>query len=184
MKRAVAAEVRGRRKWHELTLFRSSLLLLFLTAFAAAEDAPGCIPFEQAAKHLGQKQCVTGRVLHVEQTQGATFLDFCSDYRVCPLTVVAFRGDLRRIGDLRHLAGQLVQIQGKIEEYEGRVEIQLENARQLLGAAAKLPPLPKEYDVTQRGRASTGDYNLPRSKRRPSRKRQPHISAEDPTLPE
>jgi len=183
MKRAVAAEVREPHKWHRLALSRPSLLLLFLTAFAAANDATGCIPFEQAAKHVGQKHCVTGRV-HVEETPDATFLDFCSDYRVCPFTVVAFRGDLHRIGDLHHLDGQLVQIEGRIEEYEGRAEIQLENARQLLGAAAKLPPLPKGYDVTQRGHASAGSYTLPHSKRRLSRKRQPDISAEDPTLPE
>jgi hypothetical protein len=160
------------------------LLALFLSAFVAAEDVPACIPFEQAAKHLGQKHCVTGRVLRVTRTHGATFLDFCSDYRVCPFTVVAFAGDLRRIGDLRRLAGEQVQIEGKIEEYEGRAEIQLENARQLLGAAGKLPPLPKEYDVAQRGHVSAGDFSLPRSKRRPARKRSPDISAEDPSLPE
>jgi hypothetical protein len=181
---ALAPEVRERRASRDLALFRAYLLVLLLPLVARADDIAACIPFDQAAKHVGQKHCVTGRVLHVKQTQNATFLDFCTDYRVCPFTVVAFRGDLRRIGDLRHLAGQIVQIEGKIEDYEGRAEIQLENVRQLLGAAGKLPPLPKAYDVTQRGHASAGDYTLPRSKRRPSRKRQPDISAEDPTQPE
>jgi hypothetical protein len=166
-------------------LFRFCLLLLLLPLVARAEDAATCIPFDQASKHIGKKHCVTGRVLHVKQTAKVTFLDFCSDYHVCPFTVVAFRGDLRRIGDLRSLTGQFIQIEGRIEEYEGRAEIQLENARQLLGAVGKLPPLPKEYDVTQRGHTSAGDYNLPHSKRRPGRKRQAAgISPEDPTLPE
>jgi hypothetical protein len=158
---------------------------VFFANPARGDEPPACIPFHEAQKHLGQKHCVTGRVLHVTQTRGATFLDFCSDYRVCPFTVVAFTGDLRRIGDLRGLAGQQIQIEGKIDEYDGRAEIQLENARQLLGATAKLPPLPKEYDVTQRGHAVAGDYTLPRSKRRPARRKQTAgISPEDPSLPE
>lgn len=166
------------------------MIVAFLWAFvffgpARADETTACIPFQDARKHLGQKHCVSGRVLHVTRTRGATFLDFCSDYRVCPFTVVAFTGDLRRIGDLSGLAGQEIQIQGRIEEYDGRAEIKLENAGQLQGAAARLPPLPKEYDVTQRGHANAGDYTLPRSKRRPARKRQSTgISPEDPTLPD
>jgi hypothetical protein len=184
MIRLLSPQVCESRASRALRLCRFCVLVLLLPLIASAEDPAACIPFDQASKHVGQKHCVTGRVLHVKQTQNATFLDFCEDYRVCPFTVVAFRGDLRRVGDLRHLAGQVVQIEGKIEEYEGRAEIQLENVRQLLGAAGKLPHLPKAYDVTQRGHASAGDYTLPRPKRRPSRKRQPDISAEDPTQPE
>jgi hypothetical protein len=157
---------------------------VLLTCLAGAADAPSCIPFEQATKHLGQKHCVSGRVLHVEQTAGATFLDFCADYRTCTFTVVAFNSDLSLLGDLSVLSGQVVQIEGKIEEYDGRAEILLENQRQLLGAAGKLPALPRQYDVSQRGHASPGSYALPRSKRRPTRKRQPDLSAEDPTMPE
>lgn len=159
--------------------------ILLLGSVAWGEESAVCIPFQDAHKHMGQKHCVTGRVLHVTRTRSATFLDFCSDYRVCPFTVVAFTGDLRRIGDLGGLAGQEIRIAGRIEEYDGRAEIKLENATQLQGGAARLPPLPKEYDVTQRGHASAGDYSLPRSKRRPARKRQSAgISPEDPTLPE
>ena len=159
--------------------------LLFFVSPARADETGACIPFQDAHKHMGQKQCVTGRVLHVTRTRSATFLDFCSDYRICPFTVVAFTGDLRRIGDLGGLAGQEIQIEGRIEEYDGRAEIKLENADQLQGGASRLPPLPKEYDVTRRGHASAGDYTLPRSKRRPARRKQSAgISPEDPTLPE
>jgi len=50
-----------------------------------------------------------------------------------------FQSDLRRLGDVRQLEGRSVQIQGRIEEYDGRAEIILKKPEQL-GEAASLPP--------------------------------------------
>ena len=131
-------------------------LALLLLAASAARAA--CIPFEEAAKRVGDTVCVTGKVLKVAQSQGGTtFLDFCEDYRRCPFTVVIFASNLRDVGDVRQLEGKVIQIHGRIQMYGPRAEIILKNTRQLKGEAAKIPPLPKTYDVEKRGGFSAGE---------------------------
>jgi hypothetical protein len=144
--------------------------LLVLTSFAFANEKQ-CVPFEQALEHVGKNTCVSGKVLKVAESQyGSLFLDFCEDYRKCPFTVVVFRRDLGSVGDVRALEGQTIEIHGKIKKYRGRAEIILEDARQLEGEIAKLPPIPKSYDADRRGRFSAGKFDAPRSKH-PTRKR-------------
>jgi DNA/RNA endonuclease YhcR with UshA esterase domain len=148
---------------------------------AAAE----CIPFTEAGKHIGDDRCVTGKVLHVNQTAGGTtFVNFCEDYRVCPFTVVVFRGDLKHVGDVRQLAGRTIAISGEIKDYDGRAEIILREMRQLNGEAASIPGLPKGYDVEKKGRYSAGKFSHPKSKRKTAKKRQPApVPIEDPADP-
>jgi hypothetical protein len=146
------------------------LVLLLLTSFAGAKEKE-CIPFDQAADHVGKTACVTGKVLKVAESQsGSLFLDFCEDYRKCPFTVIVFRSDLRDVGDVRTLEGQTIEIHGKIKKYRGRAEILLNDIAQLKGGAVKLPPIPKSYDADRRGGFSAGKFNAPRSKH-PTRKR-------------
>jgi hypothetical protein len=126
--------------------------LLFPTFSSAA-----CMPFAQAQKHIGETQCVTGRVLRVETgSRGVHYLDFCEDYQSCPFSVVVFSYDLKNVGDVGQLAGKTVEIRGEVKEYDGRAEIILENARQLGGPAVRLTPLPKSFDVEQKGHFSAG----------------------------
>lgn len=115
-----------------------------------------CLPFAQAPGKIGADACVTGTVLKVQESEkgGAWFLDFCPDYNKCPFTVVVFTRDLKNVGDVRQLQGKTIEIWGHIQSYGGRAEIILRNSRQLHGEAAKLPPLPKDYDVTRRGHYS------------------------------
>ena len=136
--------------------------VLLLAALSGAE----CIPIQRAAQHIGDSACVAGRVFQVsEGPSGTTFLNFCADYRTCPFTVVVFPRDLRHVGDVRQLAGKEIQIQGKIQAYDGRPEIVLREMRQLRGAVRKLPPLPKEYDVERRSRYRAGKWQHPTSSR-------------------
>ena len=151
-------------------------LAFVLLLCAAAANASGtadrsCIRPEAAAKHRGEKICITGKVLKVSASDsgGATFLDFCEDYLACPFTVVVFTYDLSRLGDVRSLAGRVIEIDGKIEDYQGRAEIVLKDARQLRGDAARLPPVPKDYDVERRGNFSPGRMKFPRGKRKHTR---------------
>ncbi|HTK94377.1 MAG TPA: exodeoxyribonuclease VII large subunit [Terriglobales bacterium] len=133
------------------------LALVLLLATAAF---PACIPYSEAAKHVGESVCVTGKVVKVAESKSGTwFLDFCDDYRKCPFTVVVFARNLRDVGDVRRLAEQQVEIFGKIKLYQARAEIILSDLRQLHGAAAKLPPMPKEYDASRHGRYSAGRYH-------------------------
>ena len=148
------------------------LILLFPSLTYAA-----CIPVDQAANHIGETQCVTGKVVRVESgAGGAHYLNFCEDYRLCRFTVVIFSHDLKNIGDLRQLVGKTVEISGEVKEYDGRAEMILEKAAQLGGEARLILPLSKNFDVEEKGHFSAG-------KSRPSRRRTGGSKKQIPTLP-
>ena len=154
----------------ERCVWSKFILALFIPALCVAD----CIPFSQAREHVGETQCVSGKVLHVKHgARGVIFFDYCEDFRVCPFTVVVFPGRLRDIGDVRQLENRLVEIHGEIKEYDGRAEIVLDHVRQLSGEAALLPPLPKNYDVEKTGHYSAGSLSHPKAKRTPAKKKQP-----------
>ena len=54
-------------------------------------SASDCIPIGEAAQHIGETKCVTGKVVRVKVgMKGVHFLDFCEDQLACPFTVVVF----------------------------------------------------------------------------------------------
>ena len=147
------------------------LLLLLFSGPAADGD---CIPVDQASRHIGENQCITGTVVRVQAgNRGIHYLDFCDDYRTCSFTVVVFPHDLKGVGDIWRLQGKIVQIHGPVKEYDGRSEIILEQSRQLGGANAHLPALPKNFDVEKEGHYSAGSLSRPFSAKKPSKKRVP-----------
>lgn len=171
-----------------LRLTLLAVVLLSTHAFAA-----DCVSFADARHYIGKSQCVSGTIFHVKEGRnGVTFLDFCEDYEVCPFTVVIFANDLRKVGDVRPLKGRLIQINGRVEEYDGRAEIILRNPQQLGEAAALLPPLskdaalapslPTDYDVERRGHYSAGKFKRPKKAKTaaPKKQRAP-VSTEDPS---
>ena len=154
-----------------IAIFGTAVLLL--SELSSAQ----CITFDQAQRHIGEKQCVTGRVVRVETgSKGVHYLDFCDDFRMCPFSVVVFPYDLKNIGDVRELAGKVVEIRGEIKEYDDRAEIILESRKQLAGDSASIPPMPKNFDVEQRGNFSAGKFRAPHS-------RSPRRKKSTPTLP-
>jgi len=143
--------------------------VLLMSSLATAE----CLPITEAANHLGETQCVTGKVWRVKSgSRGTTFFDFCEDFRVCPFTVVIFPGHLKDIGDVRQLQNRVIEVHGELKKYDGRAEIVLSELRQLGGEAAKIPKLPKNYDVENKGRYSAGTFSLPKPKRATTKKKQ------------
>jgi hypothetical protein len=127
---------------------------LWLPALSYASD---CIPLNQASQHVGETKCVSGKVLRVKiGSKGVRFLDFCEDQMACPFTVVVFPHDLKDVGDVRRLAGRMIEIKGPVKLYDGRAEIILNHVSQITGGAALVPPLPKNYDVENRGHYSAG----------------------------
>ncbi len=132
------------------------LLGLCLGSLAAAE----CLPFTDAPKKIGETVCITGKVVKVASSprSGTHFLNFCDDYKSCPFSVVIFSRNLADVGDVRWLEGKVIEIHGKVKDYKGQAEIVLSDARQLTGEAAKLPPLPKTYDVQTKGSFSAGEF--------------------------
>jgi hypothetical protein len=161
----------------------SRTTLIFLSLLLSSLCAAECIPFDQAQKHLGEELCVVGKVVRVEVGPRVHYLDFCEDYRLCPFSVVVFSYDMKKVGDVRQLAGKIIEIRGEVKEYDGRAEIILENARQLggdAGALTPLPPLPKNFDVEQRGRFSAGKFRPSRSRNSRKKKGHPTLPAEIP----
>ncbi|MBZ5646672.1 MAG: hypothetical protein LAN37_05545 [Acidobacteriia bacterium] len=136
-------------------------LILLITSLGNA----ACLPFTEAPKKLGSTVCITGKVLSVKQSPSgaAWFLNFCEERRNCPFAAVVFTRDLRDVGDVRMLAGRTIEVHGRVLEYKGVPEIIIRDARQLKGEAAKLPPVPKEFDVSRKGRYSPGQTRTKRS---------------------
>ncbi len=154
--------------------------LLLLLASAPAFCAP-CLPFDQAQKHIGENQCITGKVVRVQAgSEGTHYLDFCDDYRLCTFTVVVFSYDLKNVGDVRQLAGKVVEIRGEVKEYDDRAEIVLESKKQLTGESAILPPMPRNFDVEQRGHFSAGKFRARKSRSTYRKKGSPTLPAEIP----
>jgi hypothetical protein len=120
-------------------------------------SASDCIPIYEASLHIGETKCVTGKVLRVKVgAKGVHHLDFCEEQMACQFSVVVFASDLKDVGDVRRLAGRVIEIKGPVKLYDGRAEIILSRINQLTGGAAMIPPIPKNYDVENRGHYSAG----------------------------
>jgi hypothetical protein len=129
------------------------VLLYSVTAFAS-----DCLPIHQAAQHVGETKCITGKVTHVKAgARGVHFIDFCTEQAACPFSVVVFAADLKDVGDVRRLEGHVIEIHGPVKLYNGRAEIILKQVSQLTGGSTLIPPLPKNYDVEKQGHYSAGN---------------------------
>jgi hypothetical protein len=136
---------------------RFALITLLIAFSVRPAGAADCLSIHEAAQHIGETKCVSGKVLKVKVgNKGVHFLDFCEDALACPFTVVVFAGDLKDVGDVRLLSGRSIEIRGALKMYDGRPEIILNRISQIEGGAAMIPPLPKNYDVENRGRFSAG----------------------------
>ena len=152
------------------------LVALFLLFAVPSLHAADCISIQEAGEHIGETRCVMGKVVRVKVgLKGVHFLDFCEDQIGCPFVVVVFRNDLKDVGDVRRLAGRSIEIRGDLKLYEGHPEIILRRISQITGGAAMIPPLPKAYDVENRGHFSAG--RLYTSKKPKKARATPNISA-------
>jgi hypothetical protein len=144
--------------------------LAFLALLFPAVSSAGCIPFAQAKKHIGETQCVSGKVLRIDAGgQGTHYLRFCKDSTSCSFSVVVFADDLKNVGDLGRLEGKAIEIHGEVKEYDGSAEIVLQKAAQLKGDPLRMNPLPKAFDVEERGHFSAGQSRA--SKKRATTKK-------------
>ena len=136
------------------TINNFAAVTILLTSAAFASD---CLPIREASQHVGETKCITGKVLKVKVgAKGVHFVDFCEDQMACPFTVVVFPADLKDVGDVRRLAGQVIEIHGPVKLHGGRAEIILTRVSQLTAGSTLIPPLPKNYDVEKQGHYSAG----------------------------
>jgi hypothetical protein len=140
-----------------LARIRHLVAILVVLLSPASARAADCLSIREAGQHIGEVKCVTGKVVRIKVgAKGVHFLDFCEDQMACPFTVVVFANDLKDVGDVRRLAGRTIEIRGALKIYDGRPEIILSRISQIEGGAAMIPPLPKHYDVENRGHFSAG----------------------------
>jgi hypothetical protein len=140
-----------------IRVWTAGLVVLAILLPASLFAATDCLPIQNAAHHVGEVKCVTGKVQRVKVgARGVHFLDFCEDQTACPFSVVVFPADLKDVGDIRRLAGRTIQIRGPVKLYDGRAEIILNRVSQLTGGSTLIPPLPKNYDVEKQGHYSAG----------------------------
>lgn len=157
------------------------LVVFVLFAALPLPCSAACVPFDKAREHIGETQCVTGKVIRVEAgSRGVHYLDFCEDYRLCSFSVVVFSHDLSNVGDVRQLAGKVIEIRGEIKDYDDRAEIILDTAKQLGGEAPKIPPLAKDFDVEQSGHFSAGQFRSKKSRSTHKKKGIPTLPADIP----
>jgi hypothetical protein len=136
--------------------------LLLISGFSAHSAASDCISFQQATQHVGENQCVIGKVMRVKASRGVHFLDFCEDQMACPFTVVVFSHDLKDVGDIRRLAGRTIEIHGPVKLYQGRAEIILSRVSQVSGGRPCCLHCPKT--TTQKIAATTAlDIFIPKN---------------------
>jgi len=160
-------------RFHAAQARRAAGVLVFLGLIVATCSAD-CLPVSEAHNHIGETRCITGKVFRIKHgSRGTTFFDFCEDFRVCPFTAVIFAGHLKDIGDVRQLANKVIEVHGPLKNYDGRAEIVVSELRQLGGEGARIPKLPKEYDVEKKGKYSAGSFSLPKPPYTTSKKRQP-----------
>src|SRR6266568_1102011 len=162
-----------RVRWVSAKLSALGFSILVVTLLLCASD---CIPIGEAGQHVGETKCISGKVLRIKVgLKGVHFLDFCEDQMACPFTVVVFASALKDVGDVRHLEGRTIEIHGAVKLYDGRAEIVLNRISQIGGGAAMVPPLPKNYDVENRGHFSAGHL---RASKKPSKtKAKPNSTA-------
>ena len=123
---------------------RILLAALFLCAPAFSQ----CIPISEAPQHVGEKTCVSGRVLTVSKAEhGSRNVNFCMPNVPCPFRVRVFPVDFNYVGNIQRLVGKEIEITGKIKQSNGQSQIVLKDANQLRGPSAKLLTTPKVYDV-------------------------------------
>jgi hypothetical protein len=150
----------GKQQTPTATARLALLAVLLSTSVAAASD---CLPIRDAKDHVGENKCVVGKVLRVKAgARGVHYVDFCEDQMSCPFTVVVFEHDLKDVGDVRRLAGQVIEIHGPVKLYNGRAEIILSRVSQLTHGSTLIPPLPKDYDVEKQGHYSAGRMRPPK----------------------
>ena len=152
------------------TRLKSCFFVALASLLLPVTDYASCIPFSEASRHVGKTTCVSGTVVSISQgPNGSQYVDFCANHEKCSFSAVVAADDLRDVGDIRKLPGKTVELHGRIRRSDGQAQIVLSDARQLKGAGAKLPPVPKTYDVEERGHARAGTSRPPKQAKKPRR---------------
>jgi hypothetical protein len=103
------------------------------SAASAPQVAAAVISPAEASGHLEQTVTVRGRVAEVHVTRtGTIFLDFDARFPNNDFTGVIFREDAAKFQGLERLAGQTVDLTGRVQLYRDKPEIVLHSTSQII----------------------------------------------------
>ena len=100
-------------------------------AVAPSAAAPKRISAAEAEKHYQETLIVTGKVAQVSIRPKLVFLNLDKKYPETAMSAVIFARATNLFGDLTKLEGKDVEIKGKIEEYQSKPQIILNETNQL-----------------------------------------------------
>lgn len=90
------------------------------------------IDYTNAPNYIGKEVLVTGTIVKVFVSKtNTTFLNYCDNFRACPLSAVVFAPDRGKFGDLQKLEGKTVKLSGTIKSFQGRPQMILKNPNQI-----------------------------------------------------
>lgn len=91
-----------------------------------------CVNFRDARDYIGQEKCVYGKIYNIYTTSGGTlFINFCSDFRICPFQSVIFSRYFDRFFEIEKYEGKDVIMKGEITTFEGGAQIILRDPKYL-----------------------------------------------------
>lgn len=92
---------------------------------------PKTYDYAEAPQHINEYAKVTGSIVDVYTAKsGTTFLDFCTNYKMCPFSGVIFSSDSSKFKNLKSYVGP-VTIEGDIKSYQGKAEIIINDPAQI-----------------------------------------------------
>jgi RecJ-like exonuclease len=113
------------------------LALLFVLGFERRAFGQRLVLADSAAAQCSDQICtIEGTVasVHVSQRSGTTFFNFGAAYPHQTFTAVAFRAAARQFPDPKQWEGKRVRVTGQVRLYQGKAEVILVAASQLVVA--------------------------------------------------
>lgn len=110
----------------------------FITALVAiaaftiqAEDTSKKIGTAEVDRHFQESLTVTGKVAQVTIREKLVYLNLDKPYPNTPLTGIIFSRMTNQFGDLPSLKGKSVELTGRIEDHNGKLQIVINSTNQL-----------------------------------------------------
>ena len=108
---------------------------LTAAAIQCRADETNSIPLTigtaQAAAHIGQQVTVTGVVAQISFRPSLVFLNMDKPYPASPFTVIIRNKNTNEFENLPSLRGKAVSVTVKIQDYNGKAEMELTRKAQL-----------------------------------------------------
>ena len=117
---------------------RKVLILLAVLFWGSLCLSQEIISWKDAAKYYGQQKTVEGTVVVTRNTGKVCFLNFSQNWKT-EFTAVIFASDFPKFPSSPEsfYRGQMVRVTGRVQEYQGKPEIILRTASQIVVVAEK-----------------------------------------------